>query len=445
MTIDFPNRRIKSILKQLLEAGLEAADAQTAIRKVLQPKGQILQIGSRRYDLSRFTRVICVGAGKAAGSMALGVEQQLGKWLESGVVVVPEGYGWRTNTIHIRKGGHPYPDRRSQQAGKEVLKIVRSLTRNDLLLVILSGGASSLLVAPHQDIQLVDKQKTTRLLLKSGASIDEINVVRKHLSEVKGGSLAEASLATIIGLLLSDVIGNEASTIGSGPTVPDPSTFQDAYTILESYDLWKVIPPSVRIHLQKGMQGIIPETPKPGSRVFRRTYHRILGNNRMAVEGLAKKASSMGIPSLILTSSLTGEARELGKMVGAVAREIHFFGRPIQRPACLIWGGELTVTVRGTGKGGRAQEFVLSAAQEIAGLPNLFVAGFGTDGIDGPTEVAGAIVDGRTGARAKPYRLEPAKMLHRNDSYSFFKKVGGHILTGPTGTNVNDIYLLLAL
>ena len=445
MTIDFPNRRITSILKQLLEAGLQAADPKEAIRKALQLKGQRLRVGNRRYNLAGFSRVICVGAGKASGSMALAVEQQLGKWLEEGVVVVKEGYGCRPSTIQIRQAGHPIPDKRSERAGKKILNLVRSLTCDDLLLVILSGGASSLLVAPAQHIQLADKQKTTRLLLQSGASIDEINVVRKHLSAIKGGRLAEATSATIIGLLLSDVIGNDVSTIGSGPTVPDPSTVQDAHTILKSYDLWKRIPQSVRVHLQQGLRGKVPETPKPGNRAFRRASHHIVGNNRLAVEGLAQKANAIGIQSLILTTTLTGEARESGKMVGAVAREIHFYGRPIQRPACLIWGGELTVTVQGTGKGGRVQEFTLSAAQEISGLPNIFVAGFGTDGADGPTEAAGAVVDGRTAARAMPYRMDPAKILHRNDSYSFFKKVGGHIVTGPTGTNVNDIYLVLAL
>jgi glycerate-2-kinase len=445
MTIDFPNRRIKSILKHLLEAGLQAADPKEAIRKTLDLKGKTLQVGMRRYDLSRFSRVVCVGAGKASGRMAQAVEQQLGKWLEGGVVVVKEGDGCRTRTIQTRQAGHPYPDRRSEQAGKEILNLVHSLTPDDLLLVILSGGASSLMVAPAQPIRLADKQKTTRLLLQSGASIDEINVVRKHLSAIKGGRLAEASSATIIGLLLSDVIGRDVSTIGSGPTVADPSTYHDAHTVLETFDLWKRIPQSVRVHLQHGMQGKVPETPKTGSRVFRQTYPHILGDNHLAVEGLANKANAIGIPSLILATTLRGEAREAGKMVGAVAREIHFYGRPIRRPACLIWGGELTVTVRGTGKGGRAQEFALSAAQEIAGLPNVFVAGFGTDGIDGPTEAAGAVVDGRTLARAKPYRMDAAKILHRNDSYSFFKKVGGHIVTGPTGTNVNDIYLVLAL
>ncbi len=445
MTIDFPSRRMKSVLNQLLEAGLQAADPKEAIGKTLQRKGRMLHVGARRYDLSKFNRVICVGAGKASGKMAQAVEQQLGKWLWGGVVVVKEGYECRTRTIQIRQAGHPTPDKRSERAGKEILSLVHSLTRDDLLFVLLSGGASSLLVAPAHPIKLSDNQQATRLLLKSGASIDEINVVRKHLCAIKGGRLAEASSATLIGLVLSDVIGNEVSTIGSGPTVADPSTYQDACRILKSYDLWKRIPHTVRTHLQKGIRRMVSETPKPGSGIFRRSYNFILGGNRLAVEGLTRKANALGIPTLVLTTSLTGDAREAGTMVGAVAREIHFFGRPIQRPACLIWSGELTVTVRGAGIGGRAQEFALSAAQEIAGLPEVFVAGFGTDGTDGPTEAAGAVVDGRTMARAKPYRMDPAKILLRNDSYSFFKKVGGHIVTGPTGTNVNDIYLVLAL
>ena len=249
----------------------------------------------------------------------------------------------------------------------------------------------------------------------------------------------------MMNLLLSDVVGNDLSSIGSGPTVPDPSTFQDAHRILRSYDLWKCIPPSARIHLQLGLRGQVRETPKPGEAVFRRIFHCMLGDNELTAECLTKKANAMGLQSLILTTTLLGEAREAGKLVGAIAREIHFHSRPIRRPACLIWGGELTVTVRGPGKGGRAQEFALSAAQEIAGLPNIFVAGFGTDGADGPTDAAGAVVDGGTLTRAQSFQVDPPRMLLLNDSYAFFKRVGGHIITGPTGTNVNDLYLLLAL
>ena len=377
--------------------------------------------------------------------MAIAVETLLGKRLEGGIVVVKEPHGCQPNQIHLREAGHPLPDKRSERAGKDILELVRSLTPDDLLIVVLSGGASSLLVAPAAALSLAAKQKTARLLIRSGASIQEINRVRKHLSAMKGGRLAESTSATIIGLLLSDVLGDDVSTIGSGPTAPDPSTFQDAKRIFQSYDLWARIPQTVRAHFQKGIRGVVPETPKPGSPVFRRVDNFVIGNNEVAVERIAKTARTMGLRPVVLSTTLTGEAREVGKMVGVLAKQIHDSGQPISRPACFIWGGELTVTVKGKGKGGRAQEFALSAAQEIAGLPDVFVAGFGTDGIDGPTDVAGAVVDGQTVFRAKKKDLDVTKFLKQHDSYSFFKRAGGHIISGPTGTNVADIYLMLAL
>ena len=445
MTIHFPNRRVQSNLTRLLQAGLQAADPEVAIRKVLKLKRQTLWVANRPYRLSRYKRVICVGAGKASGRMALAVEQLLGKRLEGGVVVVKEQHGCRTNQIDIREAGHPLPDKRSERAGKDILELTRSLTRDDLLIVVLSGGASSLLVAPAAALSLAAKQKTARLLLRSGASIQEINRVRKHLSAIKGGRLAEATSATIIGLMLSDVLGDDVSIIGSGPTAPDPSTFQEAKKIFQSYDLWTRIPQTVRAHFQKGIRGVVPETPKPGSQEFRRVENHVIGNNDLAVKRIATTAKTMGLRPVVLSTTLTGEAREVGKMVGGLAKKVHGSGQPNSRPACFIWGGELTVTIKGKGKGGRAQEFALSAAQEIAGLPNVFVAGFGTDGVDGPTDVAGAVVDGQTVFRAKKKGLDVTKFLKQHDSYSFFNKAGGHIISGPTGTNVSDIYLLVAL
>ena len=436
---------MKSILKRLLQAGLQAADPEIAIRKALKLKEQVLWIGNRQYRLARYKRIVCVGAGKASGRMALAIEKLIGKRLEGGTVVVKEAHGCRTSKIHIREASHPFPDKRSEQVGKDILKLVCSLTRDDLLIVLLSGGASSLLVATVEHIPLAVKQKTTKLLLRSGASIQEINVVRKHLSAIKGGRLAEATSATIIGLMLSDVLSDDVSIIGSGPTAPDPSTFKEAKMILQSYELWKRIPHNVRTRIQKGMRGAEPETPKPGNPLFRRVSNHVIGNNHLAVECIAKTANSIGLHPAILSTALTGEAREVGKMVGKIAKQVRTSGQPISHPACLIWGGELTVTVKGNGKGGRAQEFALSAAQEIAGLSKIFVAGFGTDGTDGPTDVAGAVVDGQTLLRAKKKGLDAAKFLKRHDSYSFFNKTGGHIMTGPTGTNVNDIYLMMAL
>ena len=375
----------------------------------------------------------------------MAVETLLGNRLEGGLVVVKEKRGCQAKKVRIRVAGHPLPDKRSERAGKDILDLVRSLTREDLLIVVMSGGASSLLVAPIEPVPLSAKQKTTNLLLRSGASIQEINAIRKHLSAIKGGRLAEATSATIIGLALSDVLGDDLSIIGSGPTAPDSSTFQQAKSVFRTYGLWKGIPSSVRGYIEKGIRGAVPETPKPRSPLFRRVHNHVIGNNAVAVERMATTADALGFHPVVLSTTLTGEAREVGRMVGTLAKNVHASGSPLPGPVCFIWGGELTVTLTGKSKGGRAQEFALSAAQEIAGLRNVIVAGFGTDGTDGPTDVAGAVVDGQTVARAKKKGLDAATILKRHDSYSFFKRAGGHIISGPTGTNVNDIYLLIAL
>jgi glycerate 2-kinase len=251
--------------------------------------------------------------------------------------------------------------------------------------------------------------------------------------------------ARMITLILSDVLGDDLGTIGSGPTAPDGTTYADAIQTLRRYGIWKKVSPKVRAHLLKGHRGAYPESPKPGARMFSRVQNHIIGNNQAAVESISRVAKRAGLHPLILTTSLQGEAREAAKWFGAIAREIIATDRPIRRPACLIAGGELTVTVRGKGRGGRAQEFALAAARELAGLPNVWIAGFGTDGTDGPTDAAGAIVDGHMLARAAQLDLNPMDSLDRNDAYHFFKTVGGHIHTGPTGTNVNDLYLLIAL
>jgi hydroxypyruvate reductase len=262
---------------------------------------------------------------------------------------------------------------------------------------------------------------------------------------MKGGRMAAATRAHLIALILSDVLGDDLATIGSGPTAPDGTTYADAIQILRRYGIWNKVPPNVRAHLLKGRRGAYPESPKPGARMFRRVQNQIIGNNQAAVDTVARVAKQCGLHPLILSTSLQGEAREVAKCFGAMAREIVTTGRPIRRPTCLIAGGELTVTVRGKGRGGRAQEFALAAAREIAGLPNVWIAGFGTDGTDGPTDAAGAVVDGQTLTRAARLRVDPTDSLDRNDAYHFFKTVGGLIHTGPTGTNVNDLYLLIAL
>jgi glycerate-2-kinase len=377
--------------------------------------------------------------------MAQALERVVGAQIDEGLVVVKRGHAVPTKHITLLETGHPIPDEAGERAARRVLALLRSLEFDDLVLVLVSGGASSLLPLPAGEVTLVDKQVTTDLLLRSGASIQEINTVRKHLSAVKGGRLAVETKARVIGLLMSDVLGDDVATIGSGLTAPDPTTYHDAKRLLIRRHLWKKVPRSVRQHLTVGIHGLQPETPKPGDPRFRRVRNIVLGNNRTAVDAVVAAARRLGLRTFVVSDRFTGEADHRGRDFGRLGRSI-VAQRALIRPPCLaIAGGELTVTVKGEGRGGRAQEFALAAAQVIDGLPDVWVCAFGTDGTDGPTDVAGAVVDGHLAQRARALGLDLAAALRRHDSYSLLKKLGAHIVTGPTGTNVNDLYLLLAL
>jgi glycerate 2-kinase len=443
--IDYSDIRIKRILKDLISAAVNAADPRQALRRILTRKGNQLKAAGISYDLSRFGRIVCVGAGKASGQMAVALEQVLGETLEGGIVIVKDGYEAPCKKVRIFKAGHPVPDQRSLKGTKQVLSLVQSLTQRDLLIVLLSGGASSLLCAPSAGLTLAGKQRTTQLLLRSGAPIHEINIVRKHLSVIKGGQLIQATPANILTFIISDVLGDDLATIGSGPTVPDSSTFQDARDILKRYKIWTKVPVAVQRHFKKRLASAISDTLKPPRKRALRNRHIILANNQVALAGVAGKARQLKLKPFILPKPLQGEAKEIGSILGGLARDLVEFGNPVHAPACLIAGGEPTVTVKGKGKGGRAQECVLAAAQELTGLQNVIMAGFGTDGTDGPTDVAGALVDGKTVERASRKGLDISRLLDNHDSYHFFRNGGGHIITGPTGTNVNDIYLILVL
>lgn len=445
MHIGVPQPRARTLLARLFQAGLQAVDPYEAVRRQVRIRRGRLTIGSQHYSIQQLNRIVVVGAGKASGRMAQALERQLGARIETGLVVVKYGHGAPTKTIRIIEAGHPVPDNAGLQAGRKIMALIGTLRPDDLLIVLLSGGASSLLPAPASGISLKDKQQTTKLLLRSGATIQEMNAVRKHLSCMKGGQLAAATSARVASVILSDVIGNDLGTIGSGPTAPDASTFREARTILERYGVAKTIPASVRRRIEAGITKAVAETPKPRAPLFRRVDNVLIGDNQAAVDAVVKAAKGQGLRTLVLSTTVTGEAREIAKLFGAMAREIAARGRPIRRPCCVIAGGEPTVTIRGQGRGGRAQEFALAAAQEVAGLSDIWVAGFATDGTDGPTSVAGAVVDGGTALRAQRGKLNLFRALQNNDAYPFFKKLHGHIVTGPTGTNVNDLYLLLAL
>lgn len=432
-------------MRKLIAAGLDAADPYQALLKRISLHGQSLRVGRKTYDLSRVNRVIAVGAGKASARMAQALEHVLGRRVDDGLVIVKTGHALPTKRIAIREAGHPIPDESGLHATQELLRMVKGLGPCDLLFVLLSGGGSSLLPAPVPGVTLADKQRTTRLLLRSGATINEINVVRKHLSMIKGGGLATSTQARIVTLILSDVIGDDLGSIASGPTVADPSTFADAVHVLRRYRIWGSVPAAARRYLERGRNGVAPETLKPGSRRVSSVHHQIIGNNQIMLEAVTHRANKSGLRTIRFSTPVLGEARVAARRLTAIAATPALGEGMVKRPCCMVAGGETTVTVTGKGKGGRAQEFAAAAACEIAGLPNTWVVAIGSDGTDGPTDVAGAMVSGETLAQAKKLSVNLRSAVNRHDTYPALKTLDCHIHTGPTGTNVNDLYLLLLL
>ncbi len=442
LSLIIPSVPVRPKLRCILHAALKAVDPAAALISNVSVRGSKLRAGQRVYDLRRLGRVVVIGAGKAAVPMARGLEQLLQGRLDEGLVVAPaKGKLSPGSRIQVAVAGHPIPDSRGLRAARRILDIAESLDTNDLLIVLISGGASSLLPLPADGVTLQDKQKTTNLLLRSGASISDVNAVRKHLSAIKGGRLAQATRASILTLILSDVAGDDLGTIGSGLTAPDPTTFRDAVGIIRQYKLWQRLPVRVRIHLVEGLAGWQNETPTRRNRFFSRVDHVIIGNNRIALEAGACVARKLGYDVVIVDKFLTGGATETGIWMAHVGHALQRM--KLRRPLLVIAGGELTVKVKGDGRGGRAQEFALVAAVALQGAERVWVAGLGTDGRDGPTDAAGAVVDGGTVSHAWRKRYNAVDYLARNDSYTFFKNIGGHIVTGLTGTNVNDLYLVL--
>lgn len=432
--------------RRVFRAAVASASPREAVLRHLRVEDDVLIAGRRRYRLKQVERIWVVGAGKASAAMAQGVESVLGKRIAGGAITVKYGHGARLRRATLTEAGHPVPDSVGVSGAERVAAIAGAAGKHDLVIALISGGASALLVLPAEGITLAEKQEVTRLLLACGASIHEINAVRKHLSRLKGGQLAvTAAPARVLALLLSDVIGDDLDVIGSGPAAPDASTFAGALAVLERYDLVARVPISVRERLERGTKGEIAETPKPADSVFQRVQNLVVGSNAQAVEEAANMARSLGYRPLVLTTSLDGEAREQARMLVAIAREVQASGRPVRSPACLLAGGETVVTLRGEGKGGRNQEFALAAALALRGTKNIAVLAAGTDGTDGPTDAAGAIVGSLSVARALEQGLNADEFLARNDSYSFFLQTGELLRTGPTGTNVMDLYAAFIL
>lgn len=436
--------QLRQDARRIFDKGVVAVDPCVAVQQHVTREGERLHVDGRIYDLQAYRHLYVVGAGKAGATMAQGLEGILGDRLTAGAVTVKYGHTASVGRVTLHEAGHPLPDAAGVTGADAICQLAQQAGDEDLVICLLSGGGSALLPAPLAGISLAEKQVLTELCLECGASIDEINALRKHLSFLKGGQLARwVSPATLITLVLSDVVGDHLDVIASGPTVPDASTFQDCWNILARYDLLKQLPESIRTHLEQGRAGQVSETPKPGDPLFAHSQTVMIGSNRLALRAACAEAQVLGYKTLILSSSVQGEAREVARMLAAIGQEIRLSGMPVTTPACVLVGGETTVTIQGPGKGGRSQEFALAAALDIAAWDGIVVLSGGTDGTDGPTDAAGALVDGHTIARAQTLGLNAEAYLKRSDSYAFFAALDDLVKTGPTGTNVMDIYLAL--
>lgn len=438
-------RALRSDALNILASALMAVDPGEAVRRNVALEGELFIFDDEGLNLEEFSKILVIGGGKASGSMAQAVDGLLGSRIAAGHVNVLKGTECRYPLRHVELNGasHPLPCERGVTGVEAMLSLAEGADEETLVIVLISGGGSALLTLPAEDIALDDMKKVTELLLLGGAGIEEVNSVRKHISSVKGGLLArKLHPATVLSLILSDVIGNPLDAIASGPTAPDATTFKDAVDVLQKRGLWGETPDSVRRHLMKGVKGEIDETPKPGNQVFRKVHNVIVGSNVMAGKAAVEKAVSLGYNSQLLSTSIEGEAAQVGSQLAEIARRIIQDGNPVSPPAAVVLGGETTVTVRGSGVGGRNLEVALSAARGIRGL-DAVIATLATDGIDGPTDAAGAVVDGSTMDRAESKGLDAQASLRDNDSYTFFSGLRDALLTGPTGTNVNDIMLIL--
>jgi glycerate 2-kinase len=432
--MDRYNALVREDLKEIFSAGLAAADPQRAVRRELKLEDGAILAGEKRFEPRR---VFVLAVGKAAGAMAKAAKELLGEKFSGGLVVTKDDHDPGPEGFETVFASHPEPDERSVEAARKVQEAVESLEEGYLLLALISGGASALLADPAPPIELGDLKKLTGDLLRSGADIGEINTVRKHASVLKGGGLARlAHPAPTVALLLSDVVGDEPSSIASGLTAPDPTTLESTWRVLERYGIEP--PESVAAHLRDA-----EETPASDDPIFENVVNRICGGGRHAAAAAVKKAGELGYAPLLLTTTLTGDALGAASMYAAIIREVLASGNPAQPPCAIVSGGEATVRVRGDGTGGPNQEFVLALAIELDGVEGWAAFSADTDGNDGSTDAAGGIVDGKTAQRIRDAHVNPEEALAANDSYAALEAGGALLVTGPTGTNVNDVRVAL--
>jgi glycerate 2-kinase len=445
--MNIESKTISAMRKDAVEIfyqALKAVQPGAAIKRYCKFDGKTFFIGHRSYQLNQYKNLYVLGTGKATASMAAAIEDMIDEKITGGIITVKFDYAVDLKHISLIEAGHPVPDENGIRGASAILNLAENVEEDDLVLCLISGGGSALLPFPYNGITLKDKQDIIKILLSCGATIHEINTIRKHISKIKGGRLAKAVYpATLVTLILSDVVGDDIDVIASGPTVPDSSSFYDCKNIFRRYDIIDKIPKNILNHIEYGISGEIDETPKPLDPVFERTYNLIIGSNAESLISAKEKAENLGYNVLILSSMIEGETRFIAQVHGAIAREIIKTGNPLPLPACILSGGETTVTISGNGLGGRNQEFALSASIDISGKKNIVILSAGTDGIDGPTDAAGAFSDTFTLKRAEKMGLDPYRFLSNNDSYHFFQSLGDLFITGPTNTNVMDLRIVL--
>ena len=427
---------------EIFKAALTAADAAKAVSRHLKVDGEAINIAGRLYSLRSYKRLFVIGAGKGSALMCRALLELIGDWLYGGTIITKYGYAVAMKKIAIIEAGHPIPDENGLRATEQIVGLLRQATSEDLVINLISGGGSALLCSPADGVSFHEKQEITRCLLNCGAPIGEINAIRKHISKVKGGRLARLAYpSTLISLILSDVVGDSISAIASGPTAPDPSTFSECQVILDRYKL-RTENASIARFIDKGSAGEIEETPKPGDPIFNNVMNVVVGSNLLAVIAAKEQAERLGYSVKVIDELAEGEATELAVAHAAIVKKIYHSGT-VRRPACVISGGEATVTLRGDGLGGRNQEFALATALEIDGLDGVVALIGGTDGSDGPTEAAGGIVDGSTVRRGETKGLDARDYLSKNDSYHYLQATDDLLVTGPTFTNVMDLRLFI--
>nr|MDO8079703.1 glycerate kinase [Candidatus Freyarchaeota archaeon] len=445
------NKLARESVLALIESALRAADPRLAVKKSLLLNGDKLTINGKILELEGLGNIYVVGGGKASGAMAEVVEEVLGGRISEGCVNILRGTRdrFRTSKIELVEASHPVPDKNGLEGAERIMDLAGRAQENDLVLCLISGGGSALIPLPVEGVSLEELQEVNTALLKCGADINAMNSVRKHLSAIGGGNLAKAAYpATVISLIISDVVGDPLETIASGLTVPDSTTYGDAVNVLKEYKIWSSCPEGVRKHLEEGFKGNYPETPKPGDPVFENVFNLLIATNRMACMAAQEEGQKRGLNSLVLTTYLEGEAKDVGILVSGIAKEILYRNMPWEKPVVVILGGETTVTVRGktSGRGGRNQELALSAALKLAGVEGVAIGAVDSDGVDGFSEAAGAVIDGQTILESRRRGLDAASFLLENNSTAFFEGLDDCLIfTGPTGTNVNDLVFIVVV